>query len=142
MAFAATLLEPLTECIMLSIIGFASLNHLIDVSPWLFFIIHYVLWLFVDFDVNASLANHPVPSENRLAFMGAWAARELLAFPIWSLAILGDKVEWRGKTYRILPNGEVEGSECYNEPTSWLLVGWDSRRTRKDCYESLNTNDN
>ena len=142
MAFAATLVEPLTESVILSIIGCASINHLVGLPPWLFFAFHYAIWLLVDFDVYASLASHPVPSETRLAFMGAWAARELMALPIWILAILGDEVEWRGKMYRMLPNGEVDVVERDEAPASWLSwFGWDRKRSRKDNYERLDTND-
>jgi len=61
----------------------------------------------VDLDVYASLAGYPVPKEKRWSFLGAWAARELLALPIWMLAMVGDEVGWRGKTYKVLRDGEV-----------------------------------
>jgi len=107
MVFAATLLEPFTESIVLGLIGATSLRHLIGLSTWILLPMHFLSVIFVDLDVYASLAGHPLPATVRWKFIGAWAARELLALPIWVLAMFGSEVEWRGKRYKVLRNGEV-----------------------------------
>jgi ceramide glucosyltransferase len=134
MEFAATLLEPLTESVVLSIIGFASLRHLTDLPAWAFFIVHFPLWLLVDLDVYASLAGHPVPNAMRWKFIGAWAAREVLALPVWLVAIIGDEVEWRGRKYQVLRNGEVRRAGGDSSGSAWF-----SRERIPRDYERLDT---
>jgi len=33
--------------------------------------------------------------------------KDLLQAALWALAFLGDRVEWRGERFRVLPNGEL-----------------------------------
>ena len=107
MTLVATLLEPLTESVMLGVIAAASMRFLIGVTHRLFLPSHFILWMLVDLDVYASLAGHALPSSKRWGFLAAWVVREVLAFPIWLLAVMGDEVEWRGRRYRVMQNGEV-----------------------------------
>ena len=123
MVFAATLLEPLTESIVLGLIGATSLRHLTGLPVWILFPIHLVAFVFVDLDVYASLAGNPLPATSRLSFVGAWAARELLALPIWVLAMFGSEVEWRGKQYRVLRNGEVIRTSGGGRSSGWFRWG-------------------
>lgn len=108
MVLIATLLEPFTECGLLSLIGCTSLHYLFFIPYWSTLVVHYLVWLFVDLDVYASLASQPVPMKMFPQFLLAWMARELLALPIWTLAMFGNEVTWRGERYRMLPRGEVE----------------------------------
>ncbi|NBX92759.1 MAG: hypothetical protein EB078_04060 [Proteobacteria bacterium] len=39
----------------------------------------------------------------------AWWVREVIAIPIWLAILLGNTVDWRGKDYRLLPGGLLEG---------------------------------
>ncbi|KAJ7092558.1 nucleotide-diphospho-sugar transferase [Mycena epipterygia] len=118
--FGATLVEPLTESVVLSIIGAASLKYLFGVQFWISLCVHFALWIYVDLDVYASLAGHPLPPAIRWQFGAAWAARELLALPIYLLAIFGNEVTWRGRAYKILKNGEVERAEKSRSWFQWL----------------------
>ena len=40
---------------------------------------------------------------------GIWllAVRDLVGFLVWCAAVVGRKVEWRGKTYRLLEKGKI-----------------------------------
>jgi ceramide glucosyltransferase len=107
MSLAATVLEPFTESVMLSVIVAMSLQFLIGIPIQLFVPAHFIMWHLVDLDVYASLAGHPLPLSKRWRFLVAWLVRELLAFPIWLFAISGNKVDWRGERYRMLPDGEA-----------------------------------
>ncbi|KAI0005580.1 glycosyltransferase family 21 protein [Russula compacta] len=108
MSLLATLLEPFTESVTLSAITAMSIRSLTGIPIRLFLPAHFFLWALVDLDVYASLAGHPLPLAKWRSFLIAWVVRELLAFPIWLLAIVGDEVEWRGKRYRVQRNGEAE----------------------------------
>ncbi|OCH94699.1 glycosyltransferase family 21 protein [Obba rivulosa] len=135
MVFAATMVEPLTESVLLGCLASAALKHLAGVPPWLFLPVHFALWLAVDLDVFSSLAGHPVPADSRLAFLGAWMMRELLALPIWVLAIVGNEVEWRGRRYSVMRNGEVRR---VGNTTSALWSWWVRKSKRQsDYYEPL-----
>jgi ceramide glucosyltransferase len=54
-----------------------------------------------------------------------------LALPIWIFAITGDEVDWRGKKYKVLRNGEAERVE---DASSRRWFRWN----RRDNYEPLN----
>jgi len=107
MSLVVTVLEPFTESVMLSVIATASARFLTGVTYHLFLPAHFILWILVDLDVYASLAGHAVPSSKRWGFLVAWVVREVLAFPIWLLGIIGNEVEWRGRRYKLTRNGEV-----------------------------------
>ena len=123
MVMAATLLEPFTECVVLSIMAAWALHRLVGIPSLLFLLVHYVAWIAVDLDVYSSLAGHPLPPQRRLSFLWAWALRESLALPIWIVAIMGDTVTWRGKTYEVLRNGEVKRASLRGGVLSFLKWG-------------------
>jgi ceramide glucosyltransferase len=134
MSFAATLLEPFTESVMLGTLASWCAQRLLGIPPWVFLPLHFVLWILVDLDVYASLAGHPLPDNIRWTFMASWVARELLAFPVWLLAMFDNEVEWRGQKYKILRNGEVAQSNGQSQSRHWIshLV-----RKNTDHYERL-----
>ncbi|KAI0375211.1 glycosyltransferase family 21 protein [Pilatotrama ljubarskyi] len=135
MVLAATLVEPLTESVLAGSLASIGLRYLTGFPPWLFLPAHFLAWLFVDMDVFASLAGHPVPANIRWQFLAAWAGRELMALPIWFMAIVGNEVEWRGKRYEVTHNGEVRrAGEGGGGVTGWFLR-W-GRKTA-DYYEPL-----
>jgi len=107
MVFAATVLEPFTESLMLAFVGSLSCGMLFSTPSWAFFPLHFFLWFLVDLDVYTSIAGHSIRQESFLPFLLAWIGRETLAFPIWILAIFGDEVVWRGQKYQVLHNGEA-----------------------------------
>ena len=138
MVFAATMAEPFTESFLAGCLASFGAKYLFKLSPLLSLPVHFLAWLYVDFDVYASLAGHPVPSSKRWPFIGAWILRELLALPIWFVAIVGREVEWRGQRYEVLQNGEVQKAESRKGRS---LLGWIRRHMGKDreYYEPLDT---
>ncbi|KAF9479716.1 glycosyltransferase family 21 protein [Pholiota conissans] len=108
MVLVATLLEPFTESVMLCLIGLLSVKYLLQMPSWIFVPLHFFLWLAVDFDVYASIGGPGLRLENITSFIIVWFARELLAFPIWLLAIIGNEIVWRGRRYQVLLNGEAK----------------------------------
>ncbi|KAJ7783607.1 glycosyltransferase family 21 protein [Mycena maculata] len=131
MVLAATLVEPFTESVVLSIICASSLKYLFGVWLWISICVHFALWAYVDLDVYASLAGHPLPSAIRWQFGAAWVVRELLALPIFLFAIVGSEVTWRGHTYRVLRNGEVERADKSRT--------WFQRLRQPKNYDPLDT---
>lgn len=138
MVLGATLVEPFTESIMAGVLASLGLKYLFGIPPWLFLPLHFVLWLALDMDVYASLAGHPVPPGSAWwRFIGAWVLREGLALPIWLFAIWGSTVDWRGKQYVIMRNGEVRRANM-GDSKGWLNWNfWHSGAKGNDDYEPL-----
>ncbi|GJJ11960.1 hypothetical protein Clacol_006198 [Clathrus columnatus] len=105
MVLAATLLEPLTESVLLGLLSAWAARSLLSVPYWIFLPLHFILWLALDLDVFSTLAEKPLSFS--MSFIQAWVYRELLAFPIWFFAVFGNEVEWRGQRYRITLRGEA-----------------------------------
>ncbi|KAI0030201.1 glycosyltransferase family 21 protein [Vararia minispora EC-137] len=137
MSLAATLVEPFTECIIVSLIAVTCLRALFGRVAFLILPIHYVLWIWVDLDVYESLAGYPLLPSKRLAFLSAWIMREFLALPIWILAMLGNTVSWRGKRYRIFRSGEVGNAENGKPLSQWFRFGRRATMEREEARQEL-----
>lgn len=110
----ATLGEPFTESLLAGLYGGWALHKLLGVHMGWWWVGNLVVWLGVDLAVRKALATnvrHVGPPQGVGSFLVAWAAREVLAFPIWLYAITGSTVVWRGKTYRIVTSGESSAEE-------------------------------
>lgn len=125
MVLTATLLEPFTESVVAGLLAAFSLRCLTGFPAWMMLAAHFGCFLWVDLDVYASLAGYPLPAASRVQFIGAWIARELLAFPIFMLAIFGNEVMWRGTIYQVLQNGEARVA--------------DRKLSTSDGYEPINS---
>ncbi|EPQ60509.1 hypothetical protein GLOTRDRAFT_108983 [Gloeophyllum trabeum ATCC 11539] len=139
MVLAATLIEPFTESVVVGLLTSTSLHYLFHVPRWLFLGCHFATWLAVDLDVYASLAGHPVPDSSRWTFVGAWLMREVLALPIWTLGMLGNEVDWRGRRYRVLQNGAVEHAQGSEGRFSW--IPWFGKSNEARGYHPLSAVD-
>ena len=111
MVLSATIIEPFTECLALCIIGMFSVGPILGIPPLVFAATHLAAWLSVDLGVYAALAGHPLPVSEWWSFIGAWAIREIAAFPIWVMGVVGNEVTWRGEPYAMLRNGRVRRRE-------------------------------
>lgn len=111
MVLSATLLEPLTECLALCLIGMWCIASVFGIPLVLFAAVHIGAWLAVDLGVYAAIAGHPLPSSEWWSFAAAWAIRELSAFPIWVMGVVGSDVTWRGQAYTVRRNGRVRKQE-------------------------------
>ena len=97
-----------------------GLRHLIGVPIWLTLIVAVGAWHAIDVAVYAAIVRatpallhrplaHEVAPSPHFAF--AWLVRELLALPIWLVAIFGgNTVSWRadGQVYQLRRDGKVE----------------------------------
>ena len=113
MTFAATLLEPFIESVFVGILVSLAVSHLTHghVRAWIFFPAHMFAFLAIDLSVRDTLVGEPLQGAEWWTFVRAWGLREAMAFPIWLFAMLGNEVDWRGRKYRILRNGETRRVE-------------------------------
>ncbi len=107
MTLAATLIEPLTESLLLGVLASWAACTLCGWPRWLFFIMHELAWISTDLAVYRALNGGGLARDERVGFLVAWACREALALPIWLRAMFGNNVIWRGVTYRIVGSGEA-----------------------------------
>lgn len=129
MTFAATLIEPFTESVFVGTLVSFAMSHLTQglVRAWMFFPVHMAAFLVIDLSVRDTLVGEPLQGEEWWAFVRAWGMREIMAFPIWLFAMIGNEVDWRGGKYRILRNGETRRVE---------KAGWRTRigRWMRDLF--------
>lgn len=105
----ATMLEPFTESIFGGLCGTWAISRLFGAYIPALWVVHMVIWLAVDLSVRRYLGTNVKgmgPTEGTVMFVLAWFIRETLAMPIYLYALCGDKVVWRGKSYRIGQSGE------------------------------------
>jgi len=132
MTLAATLIEPATESVLLGLIAGWGFYSLFGFPIWAFFPLHIISWLSLDLGVYSALAGHPLPATKRWSFISAWACRELLALPIWTVAIFGSEVEWRNVRYRIVRNGEAARADRPGKQATvarWVTSCWKGSST-------------
>lgn len=124
MTFAATLFEPFIESVFVGTLVSFAVSHLTQglVRAWIFFPVHMAAFLTIDLSVRDTLVGEPLQGEEWWAFVRAWGMREIMAFPIWLFAMIGNEVDWRGGKYRILRNGETRRVE---------KAGWRTRIGRR-----------
>lgn len=126
MVYLATLIEPTTESIVCGIFGSLSISYLWFDKFFIkkFFVAHMIIWYLTDvFQYHCLMNNikqnhHPVwfqyktlntdPMGDLLHWSMVWCLRELFAFPIWLIAILGQEIDWRGKPFKIKPDLTAE----------------------------------
>ena len=113
MVLAATLIEPLTESLLLGWVTSWALHTLFDIPRVPFFVIHQLVWFFMDLGVLTSLQGGELPRGKDLwNWIVVWSAREVLALPVWIKAVFGGSVVmWRGVKYRIESDGRAVKAE-------------------------------
>lgn len=116
MCLAATLVEPLTESILLGLITSSSLKRLITnpiINTYQFLMMHLLIYFLSDALVCISLHTNKDITHQQISlslFFIGWWFREVLALPIWFYAFLGgNSVSWRNENSKwlVLKNGEA-----------------------------------
>ncbi|KAK9468289.1 glycosyl transferase family 21-domain-containing protein [Lipomyces arxii] len=115
---AATLVEPMTESILCGVMGATALHYFFCVRWWLFFWLHILFWAIGDYWIYSVLHRHdnvefnaktpyfarPKSGVTILSWTISWIGREVLALPIWIIAMYGTRIEWRNRLFYILPD--------------------------------------
>ncbi|KAL7667312.1 Ceramide glucosyltransferase [[Candida] zeylanoides] len=122
MVLAATLLEPTAESLVAGVYGnFALVSLFTDGRRWFnwwLFAAHMAAWMATDWVQYHVLLDNAVHCDLRLPvwlqednvaalqrapwrWAVAWLGREVLALPIWVLAMAGHEIDWRGRPFKI-----------------------------------------
>lgn len=125
MVWAATMIEPTTESLMCLVYGLYGVHSLFNINYWLFIVLHLFGWCMVDYwhyhnllkfanlENNSKQPKFVTKYYNPLDLHGhekrslsqwlpTWILREVLALPIWLVAMSGHTIYWRNRPFRIL----------------------------------------
>jgi ceramide glucosyltransferase len=123
----ATIVEPFSECLTLGLaVAYCLSSHL---DPRLVFSMHLVGWVCVDAAIMSGLGG-PV---KRVEYWMAWVFRELTAFPLYCYAMVGTRVVWRGRGYKLVFDGTVlvDDACAENEKIVGGAEGWKGEQGRQ-----------
>lgn len=120
MVLAATMIEPFTESLLSGLVGSFSMNVILRGQWsiwWAWYMLHMLIWFLSDLNQYFSLfktfnagsnISMDICKRNIADFMFFWAIREVLALPIWVIAVTGSRITWRGQPFRILKDLSTE----------------------------------
>lgn len=112
MVMAATLIEPTTESLVSGLIGSIAINAILmngELKPlWVYFFFHMMIWYLIDWIQYHRLQSFNNSSKDHKKFFMLWLLREILALPVWIIAMCGSGIEWRGQPFIILPDLSAE----------------------------------
>lgn len=124
MVHLATLIEPTTESLVCGVFGTISISNLWFDKFFIkkMFCFHLLVWYLTDlYQYRCLMSNvnqnyHPTwfkysandTAPEILEWSLVWCLRELFAFPIWLIAMMGHEIDWRGKPFRIKPDLTAE----------------------------------
>lgn len=103
-----SVLEPLTESIVIGLMATWAVWHLWEFSAIFFFIKHLLLWFFLDYMLLRSVQgpNNPLPPLWKLFV--AWSFREFSWIVFFLQAACGRKIEWRTSHFVLQLGGKAE----------------------------------
>ncbi|EGW30754.1 ceramide glucosyltransferase [Spathaspora passalidarum NRRL Y-27907] len=118
MVLLATLIEPTTESLICGVYGTYAVSSIFFNCwfHWGWFLAHMIVWMMTDYIQYHTFTNHVTdasevnymptwlrykPAGSRLDWLRVWAVREVLALPIWIIAMVGHEIDWRGKPFMI-----------------------------------------
>ncbi|CAG8585211.1 2901_t:CDS:2, partial [Acaulospora colombiana] len=105
---AATVIEPFTESIVCGLCASYGFNMLWNIHPLNFLAFHLILWFWIDLKLFQTLSKNTLSIESLRGFIMAWAVREITALPLYIYSVLGNNVDWRDDTFRLMRDSTVE----------------------------------
>ncbi|CAG8697424.1 1360_t:CDS:2, partial [Ambispora leptoticha] len=104
---AATVVEPLTESVICGLIASYGFSLLWQIHPLNFFAFHIITWFMLDLSLFQALSGKKIEVEELRGFIMAWALREITALPLYVYSVIGNTVDWRDGTFRLMTNSTV-----------------------------------
>lgn len=109
----STYFEIFTSSIANGLFTFHTMYVLFGIHPPTWLVFHFFVWLMQDFLVAVGV--YGFRPFQIISFFPAWILRELLSIPLMCHACLGDKVVWRGRTYRLLKDSTIDYGKPHDE---------------------------
>lgn len=95
--------EPLTGAIAPCLLGAFAFSGLFGVSASTFVLFHLLTW-----SIGDALLMRKVGHDIGVLSPLYWLLRELMAIPLWIHVLSGNRIEWRGSKFKLLPGGLIE----------------------------------
>ncbi|KAJ1946171.1 Ceramide glucosyltransferase [Linderina macrospora] len=102
----ATFYEPFTESLLLGSLTAWAMHRLFEFDVAAVLSTFLLCWFVSDMVFFYRINHGPPPSWPWFAF--SWVCREMLALPLWTYAIVGDTVVWRGQRFQFSMSGRVK----------------------------------
>ncbi|KAL3897224.1 MAG: hypothetical protein SGCHY_003574, partial [Lobulomycetales sp.] len=106
------------------------------ISPMYTFLAHTAVWVVADYLIVRGLSGPGVV--HRPEYWMAWVFREVTAFPLYVYSMVGNRVSWRGRGYRLVSDGTVRREDeagSSKEDTAWRPPSrdatWQWRQTQE-----------
>ncbi|TUH72451.1 Ceramide glucosyltransferase-B [Bagarius yarrelli] len=103
----ATIIEPVSECFVASLIIGWSAHHLFRWDIMVFFMCHCLAWFICDYIQLRGVQGGP-PSFTKLDYAVAWFIRESMTIQIFLSALWDPTISWRTGRYRLRCGGTAE----------------------------------
>jgi ceramide glucosyltransferase len=102
-------LEPSQECLISAIFGACAIGYLTQNVYFSFVFIgwHILYWAICDYTLITIVQNSPLPF-SILQFAVCWLYRELMAFPIYMMALLNPEIKWKNSSYKLSWGGRIK----------------------------------
>ncbi|XP_046845546.1 ceramide glucosyltransferase-like isoform X2 [Xenia sp. Carnegie-2017] len=99
-------LEPLTECLVIGLLGSCGAKYLLGFSAWKVLLGHCLLWFSADILLlNIMQGPDTLPPFRKIVF--AWLLRETWTYIIFLRGMCGRKISWKKGAYRIKTGGKA-----------------------------------
>ncbi|XP_034239673.1 ceramide glucosyltransferase isoform X2 [Thrips palmi] len=102
-----TLVEPLSECVILGAASAWACHYLFKWDPLVFYMVHLLIWFLCDFVLLKIIQNGSLPF-SKFEFVLGWLFREFMGPFIFVHAIRDPHIQWRSRSYRLLWGGVAE----------------------------------
>lgn len=102
-----TLLEPFSECMLMGALSSFSATLLFQWDPFVFYLVHILVWFLLDWILLGVLQNGPIPF-SKFDFVIGWMLRECSVLFLFCKAIFDPTIRWRTGTYKLKWGGQVE----------------------------------
>ncbi|KAJ1525825.1 hypothetical protein ONE63_009026 [Megalurothrips usitatus] len=102
-----TIIEPLSECVLLGAASAWAFRYLFRWDPLVFFMVHLLIWFLCDF-VLLSIIQHGSLPFSKFEFVLGWLFREFTGLPLFLHALKDPHIKWRSRSYRLRWGGVAE----------------------------------
>lgn len=102
-----TLIEPLSECVLLGAATAWACHYLFKWDPLVFYLVHLLIWFLCDFILLKIIQHGSLPF-SKFEFVLGWLFREFMGLFIFIHAVRDPHIQWRSRSYRLLWGGVAE----------------------------------
>jgi ceramide glucosyltransferase len=116
---AATIYEPLSECLLSGILAGLSVQHFFGINFYIFNVLHWIVWFSSDMLVASASygSRYGHTWQDFPQFVLGWFVLQLIVLPSYIYAMAGNEIKWRNQKYLLKSDGTcmIDGIESAKE---------------------------